>query len=229
MRFQYKLRRSFVWVTIASVLGSLIVAILYFNNSEVAIWSILNNLIICIFTGCVIGCIQSFIGYANEKYMAVLSFYKEAIMLERSIINHPFMRSGFINPREGLQDIQVLIGRFYDDFKFSYLCLFIGNNRDKVLAATSSLFELYETQIKTFKDMENALCDSLRYLDKSHDELIQEGIDIPTETDKINFQLQSLEKEIEKAYNDSDSQEKRTRNYEIIEKYLFSKKGEIQK
>lgn len=224
MRLQYKLRNSFVWITLVSFIASILVAIFYFKNKDSVVWNILNNVTICIATGCIIGCIQSFIGYANEKYMAIINFYKEAIMLEDAIINYPFMRSGFIESSDGLKDIRIITHRFYDSFKFSYQCVFIGRSQNKILIAVDLLYKSYENQIKPFRDMENALCDSLRYLDKSNDELIHEGINIPAETDRINLQLQSLEREIEKMYNERESQELRIKNYEIIEEYLFSKK-----
>ena len=88
------------------------------------------------------------------------------------------------------------------------------------------LYKSYGRQIIPFRDMENALYASLRYMDKSDDELIEEGIDIPTETSRINKQLQSLEKKIEQAYNERGPQDLRLKSYKTIEAYLFSSKEE---
>lgn len=226
MRLQYRLRESFIWITSVSTVLSVLTSIFYFNCKEYIVWSILNNIMICISTGCIIGCIQSFVGYANEKYMAVLNFYKEAIMLEDAIINYPFMRSGFIKSDEGLKDIRVIIHRYLDSFKFSSQCVFIGKHPDEVLKAANSLYISYGEQIKPFREMDDAIIDSLRFMDKSDSELISEGIDIQSETERINTQLQSLEHKIELAYNARLQQEQRIKNYEVLEAYLFSKKGE---
>jgi hypothetical protein len=183
---------------------------------------------ICIATGCVIGCIQAFIGYANEKRMSVLTFYKEAIMLEDAIINYPYMRSGFISSDVGIKDIRKINYRFMDSFKYAWQSIYLGKSPDHVLKSVESLYYSYCDQIKPFRKMEDALTEALRYMDKSDSELIAEGINIPLKTAKINEKLQSIEHEIEEAYNKQESQEKRTANYLLIEAYLFSKKGEMQ-
>lgn len=160
--------------------------------------------------------------------MSVLTFYKEAIMLEDAIINYPYMRSGFISSDVGIKDIREINHRFMDSFKYAWQSIYLGKSPDHVLKAVESLYYSYCDQIKPFRKMEDALTEALRYMDKSDPELIAEGIDIPLETTKMNVKLQSIEHEIEEVYNNQESQEKRTANYLMIEAYLFSKKGEKQ-
>ena len=74
MRFQHRLRQSFVWIALTFIVLSVLTSICYFNDKDNVIWSILNNVMICIVTGSIIGCVQSFVGYENEKRMAVLHF-----------------------------------------------------------------------------------------------------------------------------------------------------------
>ena len=229
MRLQYKLRRVFIIITSIFLALVILTTILCLVSNGNTLWSILNNMMICIATGCVIGCIQAFVGYANEKRMSILTFYKEAMMLEDAIINYPYMRSGFKSPDVGIKDIRKITLRFMDSFKFAWMSIYLGKSPDNVLKSVELLYYLYCDQIRPFRKMENALIEALRYMDKSDSELIAEGIDIPLETAKINDTLQSIEHEVEEAYNKQESQKERTANYLLIEKYLFSKKREKQK
>lgn len=226
MRTQYRLRKVFIWATIVLLLISIAVSYLYLQYQENVIWSIVNNVMICVFTSCIIACIQSFIGYASEKHAAILSFYKEAILLEDTIINYPFMRSGFVKADEGLKDVRVITHQFMDRFKFASQCIYIGGNPDKILKAVVNLSNLYSQQIKVFREMEIALTEAIRFNDKSDEELLAEGVNILQKTQSINNRLQSLERAIEQAYNATDEQNKRTKCYKTIEAYLFSQKGE---
>ena len=228
MRLQYRLRQVFILITCVSLALTTLTTIFCLQGNGSGLWSILNNIMICISTGCVIGCIQSFVGYANEKRMSILTFYKEAMMLEDAIINYPYMRSGFTAPDVGIKDIRKITLRFMDNFKFAWMSIYLGKSPDHVLKSVELLYSLYCDQIKPFRKMENALIEALRDMDISGSELIAEGIDIPLETAKINETLQSIVREIKEAYNKQESQKGRTANYLLIEKYLFSKKREKQ-
>lgn len=223
MRTQYRLRTAFRYIAIVALLLSLVVSIYYIKNSTIVIWGILDNIMICVLTGCIIGYLQSIIGYASEKHTSIAYFYKEAIILEDIIINYPFMRLGFIRSDEGLKDVRMITHQYLNGFKFAVQCVFFDSKPDKILTSVLELSQLYESQIKIFRQMEDLLSEAIRFSDLSDAELLSEGIDITKATESMNKRLQAMEHVIERVYNDKKEQEKRTQCYEVIEMYLFSK------
>lgn len=189
------------------------------------IYAITNNISICILTGCLIALIQFIIGYHNSKYDSLLIYYRNLIMLENKIIHYPFMHSGFVNVQTGLKDVKEILDFYSYNVRLSYLQIDFDGYCDKTLSAAKELFTLYEKQIAVFKRFEDALCEGIRFMDKSDEDLINDGItDIQKATQEMNAFLQSKEKDVENAYNDVIEQDKRNKFYQKLEKYLFNKK-----
>lgn len=227
MRYNRHMRNWMIGISVLFLIITIIFSVLQVNYQEKAIYAIINNVSICILTGCLIALIQFIIGYHNSKHNNLLIYYKDLIMLEKKIIFYPYSQVGFIDAVSGLKDVQEILNFYDSNVKLSYLQIDFDGQCDDALNAARELFDLYKKQIKTFKDMEGALCDGIRFMEKSDEDLFNDGItDIPKASQEMNAILQSKEKEIEFAYNDVNEQKKRNEAYVKLEKYLFNKKGE---
>lgn len=189
------------------------------------VFAITNNISICILTGCLIALIQFIVGYHNSKHSCLLVYYRDLIMIEKKIIHYPFMHSGFVNVQTGLKDVKEILDFYSYNVRLSYLQIDFDGYCDKTLSAAKELFTLYEKQIAVFKRFEDALCEGIRFMDKSNEDLINDGVtDIQKATQEMNALLQSKVKDVENAYNDEIEQGKRNSAYKELEKYLFNKK-----
>lgn len=229
MRTQWQLLKAMIITVIVSLIASIITSILYFKFSKNVLYSIINNISICIFTGCIIGLIQAIIGYINSKRNALLSFYKECIMLEKEIIRHPYMHSGFVKIDDGYKDIQLILDRFNDNYKIAWMEIYSTKHSGKVIIAAKQLYSQYCQHILPYRHMEDALCEAIRFNEQSDELLLSKGIDIDAKTNEIQKNIDQCELNIQKQYNDDNEQKKRSHNYEVIENYLFSKKGNEKK
>ena len=98
-----------------------------------------------------------------------------------------------------------------------------------MLNAAKDLYNLYQNQIKPFVEFRDALCDGVRFMGKSDEELLREGItNIPKENQKMNSLLQAKENAVAEKYNDEMEQAKRSSAYKILEEYLFGIKKDIE-
>lgn len=225
MRYYRHMRN---WMIVISALFSIITIIFSFLQVKYqaeAIYSIINNISICILTGCLIALIQFVIGYHNSKRDILLVYYKDLISLEDKIIHYPFMRVGFVDSVSGLKDVKGILDFYSFNVRLSYMQIDFDGYCDEALNAARELFALYEKQMAVFKRFEDALCEGIRFMDKSDEDLINDGvIDIQKATQEMNAFLQSKEKDVENAYNDVIEQDKRNKFYQKLEKYLFNKK-----
>lgn len=225
MKFNRIMRNCMIAISALFLALTIVFSALQVIYPKKMIYAIINNISICILTGCLIALIQFIIGYHNSKRDSLLIYYKNLIMLENKIIHYPYIRSGFIDAQTGLKDVRVILDFYSSDVKLSYMQIDFGGCYDKTLNAAKELFALYEKQITVFKRFEDALCDGIRFMDKSDEDLINEGIlDIKEATQNMNAYLQSKEKDIENAYNDEIEQNARNQSYQKLEKYLFNKK-----
>ena len=223
MRYHRQLRKIMLIVTIMSLL--LVVALSYFQATfpEVIAIVIFNNAMICILTGSLISLFQAVVGYINEKRDAILLFYKDAIMFKDKNINYPFMRSEFIDSISGLKDVREVINLFQYKCKLSYLRIEINpQSEDIVMTAAKRIYISYCAQIRVFREMRSSLYDGIRFMYKSEDDLISDGVDNQSETESMNRLLQQKEEEIEKAYNDEAAGRERNSIFQLLRYICFT-------
>ena len=135
------------------------------------------------------------------------------------------MRVGFVDSVSGLKDVKEILDFYSFNVRLSYMQIDFDGYCDEALNSARELFALYEKQMAVFKRFEDALCEGIRCMDKSDEDLINDGvIDIQKATQEMNAFLQSKEKDVENAYNDVIEQDKRNKFYQKLEKYLFNKK-----
>ena len=108
MSYHRKLKNALYFVTAIFIITTIIFTALQLKYQTSVTFSIINNISICILTGCAIALIQAVIGYKTAKHDSLLNFYKDAIMLEDKIIHYPYMNSGFIDAPTGLKSISPL-------------------------------------------------------------------------------------------------------------------------
>ena len=225
MSYHRKLKNTLYFVTAIFTITTIIFTALQLKHKASVTFSIINNISICILTGCAIALIQAVIGYKTAKHDSLLIFYKDAIMLEDKIIHYPYMNSGFIDAPTGLKDVREILTLFSSTIRLSYLQIDMNGRLDDVLKAAKELFSTYDKEIDNFRKFENTLCDAIRFMDKTDEELIKDGIvNIELATKMVNENLQQHEKTIESSYNDETLRKKRNKAFEVLEEYLFKKK-----
>jgi hypothetical protein len=196
----------------------------------IPVFAIINNIVICIFTGSLIALLQFIIGYHNAKHDQLLSFYRSIILLEEKIVYYPYQHLGFVDAVSGLKDIREILNFYSESVISAYKQIDFDGHCDKALISAQTLFTLYKDQIEPFKKFRDTLCDGIRFMDKTEVDLICEGvIDIPDATRKMNELLQEKEKAVQDAYNDENARKKRNEAYEILENYLFGKSSKQKK
>ena len=224
MRYHRHMRNWMFLISVLFLLVTVIFSYLQATYIDQTIFAILNNISICIFTGCLIALLQFIIGYHNAKHDHLLSFYKSIILLEDKIIYYPYQRLGVVDAVSGLKDIREILNFYSESVISSYRQIDFDGRCDKALTSAQILFALYSDQMKPFKEFRETLCDGIRFMDKTEVDLICEGVmDIPDATRKMNELLQEKEKAVQDAYNDENARKKRNEAYEILENYLFGK------
>lgn len=208
------------WMTCISIfftITTIVFTYLQIVNDKRVVFSIINNISICVLTGCAIALLQSIIGYINTKHDCLLVFYKDLLMLEEKIVHYPFNHIGFIDVVSGLRDVRVILDCFNFNTKLSYMQIDFGGHCDKILKAAKNLYASYQNEIKAFDDFSDALCEGIRFMDKTDEDLYNEGItDITYATNKMNEYLQSKEKNIENTYNNKEERQTRSISYNIL-------------
>lgn len=208
-------------ITIIFLFLTIVFSILQSKNTTCVLYVTLANICICILTSGLLICVQSFIGFYVARKEAILSFYKEVMILEKNIINYPYQNTGFILAQNGLKDIQTIISGFYDRFKWAYMMIDVSNKKNKVISSVILLYEIYGFQIKEFLKLEALIKKALEYLEIPEAELLSQGRDIPKETKIHNINLQNQMSAIEAAFNDAENNKKRNECLDVIEEYLF--------
>lgn len=229
MRYHRKLKNALYIVTAIFIITTIIFTALQLKYQTSIACSIINNISICILTGCVIALIQAVIGYKTAKHDSLLVFYKDAIMLEDKIIHYPYMNNGFIDSVSGLKEVREILNLYSSTLKLSYFQIDMSGKQDGVLKAAEELFNTYSNEIAKYKKFEDALCESIRFMDKTDEELINEGVsNIKLATDMVNKNLQHHATVVMDTYNDASIRKKRNSAFEILEDYLFKKKVDKQ-
>ena len=196
----------------------------------ITVFAIINNIVICIFTGSLIALLQFIIGYHNAKHDQLLSFYRSIILLEEKIVYYPYQHLGFVDAVSGLKDIREVLNFYSESVISSYRQIDFDGRCDKALISAQTLFTLYSKQMKPFKEFREALCDGIEFMDKTEVDLICEGVsNIPDATRKMNELLQKKENTVRDAFNDENERKKRNEAYEILENYLFGKSSKQKK
>jgi len=214
-----------IGISIVFLIITIIFSYLQVVYSGDVLYAILNNISICILTGSIIALLQFVIGYHNAKYSDLFAYYKDLVMLEERITFYPYQHVGFIDSVSGLKEMREILDCYSSGVQVSYRRLDFGGHNDQVLNAAEDLYGLYQNQMKPFAQFRDALCDGVRFMGKSDEELLRDGItDIPEENRKINSLLQAKENAIVEIYNDETEKEKRNAAYKILEKYLFGTK-----
>lgn len=230
MRYHRHMRN---WMTAISAIFFLLTILFSYLQEKylcITVFAIINNIVICIFTGSLIALLQFIIGYHNTKHDHLLSFYKSIILLDDKIIYYPYQRLGFVDAVSGLKDIREVLNFYSESVISSYRQIDFDGRCDEALISAQTLFTLYKDQIEPFKEFRDTLCDGIRFMDKTEVDLICEGvIDIPDATRKMNELLQEKENAVRDAFNDENARKKRNEAYEILENYLFGKSSKQKK
>jgi hypothetical protein len=212
------------------LLTTILFSYLQEKYSCITVFAIINNISICILTGCLIALLQFIIGYHNAKHDHLLSFYKSIILLEDKIIYYPYQRLGFVDAVSGLKDIREVLNFYSESVISSYRQIDFDGRCDEALISAQTLFTLYSEQMKPFEEFREALCDGIEFMGKTEVDLICEGVsNIPDATRKMNELLQEKENAVRDAFNDENARKKRNEAYEILENYLFGKSSKQKK
>ena len=222
MRYHRIMRNWMIGLSFVFLLITILFSYLQIVYSDDVVYAILNNISICILTGSIIALLQFVIGYYNAKYSDLFTYYKDLVTLEEKITFYPYQHVGFVDSVSGLKEIREILDFYQSCVQVSYKRLDFGGHNDQVLNAAKDLYKLYQNQIKPFVEFRDALCDGVRFMGKSDEELLREGItDIPKENQKMNSLLQAKENAVAKKYNDEIEHTKRSAAYKILEEYLF--------
>ena len=221
MRLQYRLFKVFLIISALLLISYMFIGVIFLKNSQNSCYSLIINTIISLFTGSVIVCTQSCIGYFDKKRYAILNFYKETCLLEEAINTYPYEQTGFIAPDNGLKDIRKIVIRMFDSFKMAYSNVYVGKNPDKTLSAVKDLFNVYSEQIKPYQEFKNILLKAIEFKSKSNDELVLDEINIKDENDRLNDELRKGQEKIISSFNDKAILERIHKDNSEIEKYLY--------
>lgn len=225
MRYNRQLRNIIGLSLIPIAIIVFIFSYLQIAYKDVAVYAILNNVFICVLTGGIVAFCQAIIGYENAKHDYILAFYRDLMMLEYKIGHYPYNRIGFVDALSGLNDVRDVISTFSSGATYSYKQIDFPEKSNKVLNAVKTLYFTYAKHIKLFHEFDDELCDALRFLDASDDELLEKGItDIPSENIKVNHKLQAKAEEIRGLYNNEEDRKTRDKEFAVLEQYLFNQK-----
>lgn len=229
MRYHRHMRNWMVGLSFLFLLITILFSYLQVVYDGDVVYAIMNNISICILTGSMIALLQFVVGYHNAKYSDLFAYYKDLVMLEERITFYPYQHVGFVDSVSGLKEIREILDFYSSSVQVSYKRLDFSGRSDQVLNAAKDLYKLYQNQIKPFVEFRDALCDGVRFMGKSDEELLREGItNIPKENQKMNSLLQAKENAVAEKYNDEMEQAKRSSAYKILEEYLFGIKKDIE-
>ena len=225
MRFNRIMRKTMIIISIISLLLTIIFSLLQAKYPSCVVITILNNVSICILTGCFISLIQSIIGYRQSKYDSVYQFYKAFVGLEGRITYFPANNVGFVDAVTGLKEIRSIITYFSENVTPAYNNVDFSNKKDAELNAVNQLMFLYNDQLQSLKTAEDALSEGVEFMQIDERGASQEEIrknDIKQY--EINQKIQAAINGIRDAYNDEEIHQKLNEAYGIIEMYLYGKK-----
>lgn len=223
MRYQYKLKQLLTWLSILFVFISILFSYLQFIYSTNVLFSILNNISICILTGAIITMCQACIGYGTAKRESLLLFYKNAIILEKKIYDHSVKGRGFSIAKKGFLEINEITSYFNDEFKFSFELIYKVKSTEKEILASIAIYKVYLGIYKKYYAMEQALGEAINYMELSDEDINIAGLNEAIETKKHNDILANKMNEIIEELGNSEQRKILNENYKVLESYLFSK------
>lgn len=186
---------------------------------------VINNITICILTGCIVALIQSIVGYANAKHDALLTFYKDALALDNEIIYYASTTFGFSRADEVIERVHHIITFFDFELKTSYMDLFFAESKwDNEINAAKEIFRSFQSEVDIYRKFEAQLSDDIAFMKASEEELCQQNIDIQQKNIELNNKTREAANRIVSAYNNNSTLAVRKHSFKIIEAYLFSKK-----
>ena len=212
--FSYISIISIVLVIIFSWLQSL------YDNSEII--SIVNNITICVATGCIVALLQAVVGFNASKRESVLNFYNACVTYEKKIYNHSVIGRGFSFAKQGFKEINDITLFFDTALKPAFLLIDVSNSKDEVIVAVKKVYNQYISIHKKYVNMEIALGEAVDFAEMSDDEIIENNIDEKEETNKHNEKLKAKFDEVLCEYGDKAKYKILTENMKILEKFLFS-------
>jgi len=225
MRFNRIMRKTMIIISIISLLLTILFSVLQAEYPSCVVITILNNVSICILTGCFIALIQSIIGYRQSKYDSVYQFYRDFVSLEGEIAYSPYNTVGFVDSVTGLKEIREIISVYSDQVIPSYRNIDFSDKKDDVLNAVKQLMSLYKDQIESLKIAEKALCEGVKFMQ------IDETGASAEEIRKNDIKQLELNKSIQKAmigiaeaFNNEEIHQKLNMAYGVIEMYLYGEK-----
>ena len=202
-------------ITIISAIATIVCSYFQLNNPNIVALQIINNIVICLLSGCLLIFIQSVISYNYTKRESILCFYKNIMILEKLIHDHSVIGRGFNLAKQGYQDILTITRFFEDAFKMSYMEIDSSNQKNLEIQSVKQMFQVYNK----YREMEKHLGQAINFAEQSDEELA--GIDIKSETQKYNLILSKQIKEIAEEFGNEDKIETIKTNKNLIVKYLF--------
>ena len=225
MRYNRQLKKIIGLSLIPIAIITIIFSYLQIIYKDIAVYAILNNVFICILTGGIVTFIQAVIGYRNSKRDIILAFYKDLMVIEYKIGHYPYNRIGFKNAIDALPDVMNIILTFSSNVTFSYTQIVFSEKNNSVLDVVKSLYKIYGKQVKAFQDLDDELCEAIRFIDASEEDLLKEGItDVRSENIRVNNKLQAKAEIIRDLYNSEEDRKARDEGFAILEQYLFKQK-----
>lgn len=224
MRYQHQLKTTLLIATVISLAFTIFFSYLQVKSPAATCYSIYNNIIICILTGCTITLIQAFIGYGNAKREAVLKFYKNTLILEKMIYDHSVLGRGFSFAKKGYSEIIQISKYFNDELKLSYVQIYRENKKDSQIQAITIIFNIYHELYLKYQTMESTLGAAVNFIEMSNEEIKKAGLDEKAETQKYNSVLAEKMQNIIEELSDEKKRKSLNENNKIIELYLFGKR-----
>lgn len=212
-------------ISLISLLFTTGFSILQAEYSSCVVIAILNNVSICILTGCFIALIQSIIGYRQSKYDSVQQFYRDFVSLEGEITYFPYNTVGFVDAVIGHKEIRQILSVYSEKVVPSYRNIDFSNKKDEVLNAVKKLMVLYSDQLDSLRAAEDALGEGVEFMQidergASAEEIRKNNI----KQGELNNKIQKAIDGIADAYNDEEIHQKLNEAYGIIEMYLYGEK-----
>ena len=218
-----KQRNVFIWIDIISLIVVILFTYLQMKHSDSTLYAIINNISICILTGGMVTLVQSIIAFNASKHNLLLEFYKNACAFDGAIIHYASTTYGFSHADQVVEKIHNIITFFECTVKSSYMMLDSSDNKkDEEVKAAGILFSLFLNEAKQYRNLEDILCEGIRFMKASEVELLQMGIkDIEQENKELNAKVQDAANRTVELYNNENTLKERKKAFETLENYLF--------
>lgn len=219
MESLFKQIKFFIWLCVVSLILVIVLSIFQYLKPNEMMFSLFNNIAICILTSALIVLFQSSINFIHTKKECIFLFYKECVTLENKIILDPYLNNGFILPENGLDSAFKIIDFFNCNVRYAFYQIYFSKKFLKTALGKSikELFMLYEKEISLYNEQKKSCMKAIKIREKVKENPYLERNLI----DKVKTDLQNAEKEIEDNYNDLYRLKKSSDAYKIIENYLY--------